>query len=66
MSRPFQPPSTTAEAVEQLRNLHNGLLRVGTLSQLPSGATSEMIVAKLNELLAALAQLVQAGNVRKR
>ncbi len=63
---PFQPPSTTAGAVEQLRNLHRGLLRVGDINQLNAGASTEEVRAKVNELVALITEVTRGGDVIRR
>ena len=66
MSRPFQPPSTPGETVDQLRNLHRALEEFQAVAQLEPSATLDEMRAKLNEIIALLAQLTRAGTIRRK
>jgi hypothetical protein len=65
MSRPFQPPSTAADGVDQLRNLHRALARFRTVAQLPADATDAEARNKINEILSLLSAATTGEAARR-
>lgn len=66
MSRPFQPPSTPDGAVDELRNLYQGLKRLAVVPQLDDSATLAETRAQVNTLTALIAQITRGADVRRR
>lgn len=66
MSRPFQPPSTQTEAIEQLRNLHNKCKEFNGLSQLASGASNAEIISAVNRIIGALQSVTKDATPARR
>lgn len=66
MTKPFQPPSTVNEVVDQQRNLYNNLKEFQNLAQLPLDATLEDVVVKINHLMTALTGITRSGTVIRR
>lgn len=66
MSRPFQPPSTSQEAIEQLRNLHNKLNELDSIQQLTSASSTADIISTVNKVLTGIQAITKASTPARR
>ncbi|PLX46173.1 MAG: hypothetical protein C0609_01175 [Deltaproteobacteria bacterium] len=66
MNRPFTPPSTEGETLDQLRNLYKSMKSFQRISQLNDPSDIDSVRRKVNEIIALLSEVTRATNVRRK